>query len=98
MIVEVIIAMATMRRPARPGTLTAQSDQPLIGIALTEGGREVTRYFVDEADADAAVDAQGATRARSLAGAWSDLDWDEAVAELDRIRHDSTPTPPIDDL
>ena len=33
-----------------------------------------------------------------LAGAWSDLDWDEAEKELDRIRHESNPTPPITDL
>jgi hypothetical protein len=37
-------------------------------------------------------------RARALAGAWADLDWEEAHDELDRIRHESDPTPPIDDL
>jgi hypothetical protein len=36
--------------------------------------------------------------ARSLAGAWSDLDWDETIAALDRIRHESKPTPPIDEI
>jgi hypothetical protein len=35
-------------------------------------------------------------RARALAGAWSDLDWDETEAELYRIGHSSIPTPPID--
>lgn len=34
--------------------------------------------------------------ALSLAGAWSDLDWDEMYEALDRIRHESEPTPPID--
>jgi hypothetical protein len=34
----------------------------------------------------------------ALAGAWADLDWEEAEAELDRIRHESQPTPPITDL
>jgi len=33
--------------------------------------------------------------ALSLIGAWSDLDWDETIAALDRIRHESKPTPPI---
>ncbi len=33
--------------------------------------------------------------ARMLAGAWADLDWEEAVATLDRIRHDTEPAPPI---
>ena len=31
----------------------------------------------------------------SLFGAWSDLDWETALEELDRIRHESKPTPPL---
>ena len=44
-----------------------------------------------------AGNSQTAAEARSLAGAWSDLDWEEMVDELDRIRHANTPTPPIDE-
>ena len=38
---------------------------------------------------------QAMQQALSLAGSWDDLDWDEMEAALDRIRHDSPPTPPI---
>ncbi len=31
----------------------------------------------------------------ALASSWSDLDWNEMMHALDRIRHESTPTPPI---
>jgi hypothetical protein len=31
----------------------------------------------------------------ALAGSWSDLDWDEMEQALDRIRHESKPTPPF---
>lgn len=31
-----------------------------------------------------------------LIGAWRDIPWEEMEAELDRIRHESTPTMPID--
>ena len=31
----------------------------------------------------------------ALAGAWSDLDFDEMLTALDHIRHDSKPTPPL---
>ncbi len=31
----------------------------------------------------------------SLFGKWSDLDWDTALEELDRIRHESKPSPPL---
>jgi hypothetical protein len=52
-------------------------------------------YFTDEKAADAAVSQSATQDALSVIGAWSDLDWDETVAALDRIRHESTPTPPI---
>jgi hypothetical protein len=35
--------------------------------------------------------------ALSAFGAWSDMDWEETLEALDRIRHESKPTPPIDD-
>lgn len=90
--------MAAEHHTDRIPGLAVRTDRPLIGIVLIEDGQEVTRYFVDEADADAAVAAQSSADARALAGVWSDLDWDETVDELDRIRHESSPTLPIDDL
>lgn len=35
--------------------------------------------------------------ALALGGAWSDLQGDDEFAALDRIRHESPPTPPIED-
>ncbi|MBI4494260.1 MAG: hypothetical protein HY690_15850 [Chloroflexi bacterium] len=70
-------------------------DQPLIGVILTEDGHEVIRYFTDEAEADAALPQSAIQEALSVIGAWSDLNWDEAVEALDRIRHETPPTPPI---
>src|SRR5690242_6863531 len=32
----------------------------------------------------------------SLAGAWGERDWDKVEQELDHIRHQSPPTPPIE--
>jgi hypothetical protein len=90
--------MAAEHQPTRIPSLAVRPDRPLIGIVLIEDGQEVTRYFADEAEADTAAAAQTVADARALAGAWSDLDWEEMVEELDRIRHANTPTPPIDDL
>ena len=53
------------------------------------------RYFTEEKAADAAVTQSAAQKALDVVGAWSDLDWNETVAGLDRIRHESKPTPPI---
>ena len=72
-----------------------QQNQPLIGIILREKGQEVVHYFAEEAQADAAISSRSIQKALSLAGKWSDLDWDEMERELDRIRHEIQPTPPI---
>jgi hypothetical protein len=69
--------------------------QPLIGLIFEENGQEVVRYFTEEKAADAAVSRSATQKALGVIGAWSDLDWDETVAALDRIRHESKPTPPI---
>ena len=81
-------------RPAP--SLDARPDQPLIGIIVQQDGQEVVRYFADEAAADAAQPDDAIQDALNLAGAWSDLDWDEMVEALERIRHESRPTPAID--
>jgi hypothetical protein len=84
--------------PEQPTSLLVEGDQPLIGVVLEENGHEVTRYFADESVADAAISDSSAQAALGAIGAWSDLDWEEIETELDRIRHESRPTPPITDL
>jgi hypothetical protein len=87
--------MATKQRPGRVASLAVRPDLPLIGVVLIENGQEVVRYFANEADADSVIASHATTDIRSLAGAWADLEWEEAIDALDRIRHDSEPTPPI---
>ncbi len=82
----------------QPARLIVESDQPLIGVVLEENGHEVTRYFADEASADAATSNVVTQAALRAIGAWSALGWEEIERELDRIRHESRPTPPITDL
>ncbi len=72
----------------------ARGNQPLIGVFRQEKGREIVHYFSDEEEADEASSLRGIREALGLAGAWSDLNWDEAEKELYRIRHKSQPTPP----
>lgn len=81
-----------------PSHLTARPDQPLIAIIRRQDGEEFVDYFTSEAAADAALekaDKERTQRILNLFGAWSDLDWDTAVEELDRIRHESKPSPPL---
>lgn len=77
-----------------PG-LVARPDQPLIGLIQQENGREVVRYFTDERQADASIADDAVQDALDLAGAWSDLDWEDLEAGLEGIRRESRPTPPI---
>jgi hypothetical protein len=79
-----------------PAGFVAAADQPLIGVPLRENGHEAVRYFTDEASADAALASDATAAALAVIGAWSDLDWDKLEQALDRIRHESRPTPPIE--
>ncbi len=74
---------------------TVSQNQGLIGIPFEENGETVIRYFSEE---KAARKAASLKKALDLAGAWSDLDWEEMEAALNRIRHESKPTPPIDKI
>jgi hypothetical protein len=76
-------------------TVQADPGQPLIGVMTEEQGIEVVRYFTKEADADRVLVEDTTQAALALAGAWSDLAWDELEQALDRIRHESPPTPPL---
>jgi hypothetical protein len=87
--------MAERKRQPVP-SLLVQDNQPLIGIPFEEKGHEVVRYFTDEKAADAAVSDSTTQAALSVIGAWSDMDWEEMVETLDRMRHESKPTPPIE--
>lgn len=84
------------QRHRQEQNLLVQSNQPLIGIPFEENGQEAVRYFTKEEEADRAVPVKEIQDAISLAGVWSDLDWDEMVEALDRNRHESKPTPPIE--
>lgn len=52
-------------------------------------------YFTDEDDADQLTTDAAVEAALSLAGAWSDVSWDELEAGLDRIRHESCQLLPL---
>jgi hypothetical protein len=88
-----------MAEPTHPrGRLTTRGRQPLIGIPKVEGTEEVVRYFTsdEEADRARASDRASIERALSLAGAWQELDAEDGpdpLDELDRMRHQSAPSP-----
>ena len=86
------------QRPYQLSGVIARPDQPLIGIPLATNDDEEIIYFTDEADADRALRQGGTRRPIKLAGAWSDLDADAVLDDLDRLRHRSVPTPPITSL
>ena len=86
--------MAEQRGPSM-ASLTVREDQGLVGVVVAENGLQATRFFTDESEADESLVDAGTQAALQAIGAWADLDWDEAVEELDRIRHQSKPSPPL---
>jgi hypothetical protein len=63
-----------------------------VGRSIVAGGYVMCRKF------RAANSPRDLAEARALAGVWADLDWGDVVDQLDRIRHESEPTPPIEVL
>ncbi len=76
-------------------SIDARSTQPLVGVFVDDTS-DVVRYFVDEQADTPAQPSADAQAALAAIGAWSDLDWEELAEDLDRIRHASPPTPPLD--
>jgi hypothetical protein len=70
------------------------STTPKRPATITSSPREAGQQRAEPSDGQSLP--ESVQQALNLAGAWSDLDWDETVEVLDRIRHESVPTPPID--
>ena len=83
-----------MRKPGR-STITARPDQALVAIPGFEDGHAVVYYQLDEPVAGDGSDLPRIARVRALAGVWSDLDGDDMLDELDRIRHANPPSPAV---
>jgi len=89
-------------RPVRiPNSLTTRGSQPLIGIPTQEGSDEVVRYITSGKDADDILsgDESSIQRALGLAGAWKHIDDEggpDMLDDLDRMRHETRPTPPFE--
>jgi hypothetical protein len=76
-------------------SITAHATEPLVAVFVEEDGQEVVRYFPEER-ADATLSDDALRAALAAIGSCEDLDWETWAEELDRIRHESEPTPPIE--
>lgn len=70
---------------------SARQDEPLIGVVTGDADNQVVFYFAHEQEVVELSPADGSRLALALAGAWSDLDWEQMAQELDHIRHDNPP-------
>jgi hypothetical protein len=89
--------MAARHRVERSPVLSLRPDQGLVGLPASENGLVVTHFFAEENESEATAD-ETLQAALAAIGSWSDLDWEETIAALERIRQESEPTPPIEDL
>ena len=80
--------MAAESSPRQGNTLTVRSDQMLFAIPFDDGGIEETIFTTDD------VELTGEDPIK-LAGAWSDLNWDDAQAFFDRLDQESVPSAPL---
>ena len=71
------------KKTGRPYLLQENShDIALLTPVDTERKQQTNRQAIEETLA--------------LAGSWKDLDFDDMIEQLDRIRHESKPTPPLE--
>ena len=86
--------MAERKQQPLP-SLLVQDNQPLIGIPFEENGQECATSLTRKQPMQLFLPRHHQA-ALNVIGAWSDMDWEETVEALDRIRHESKPTPPIE--
>jgi len=79
-------------------SIIARSNEPLVAIFIEEDGQAMVRYFIDDQLSTSPHPSADVQAALAAIGSCSDLNWDSWAGELDRIRHESPPTPPLDDL
>lgn len=84
--------MVRTQETKQHSSLIAGPDQPLFAIPMDDG---TIRYFVSEEEADAAITDEMIAEAIRQAGAWSDLADEDVEGALDRMRHETPPSPPI---
>lgn len=82
-------------RPDRAQELVVRNGQRVVTVFGEENGEEVTRYFLEKGGRADTCSAEDIQAALDVEGAWAELDWDGAEVALDRIRHETPPTPPI---
>ena len=76
-------------RETDPQKLTVREGQMVFDIPSSEAGVEETFYVTDNSNSDSAAPI-------NLGGAWAGLlDGDVMLEALDRMGHESSPTPPI---
>lgn len=84
------------RRTSVPAGATIRERQDPVGVVV-KNGRTLAGIETDSPESDVPL-TEGAKAALSAIGAWAHMDWDETLAELERIRRESKPSPPSDDL
>lgn len=82
----------------RTRELLVERSESVIIEPVTVDGREMTRYAVVPRER---VESTGVVPGSiqdvlNLAGAWSDIDWHEAVEFFERIRHETPPSRPLE--
>ena len=69
-------------------------------VAATKTPRELTRNntivaVLTPVETEKQKNHKAIEETLALAGSWKELDFDDMIEQLDRIRHESKPTPPL---
>ena len=66
-----------------------------LAYLLRENSHDVALLTPVDTESKQQTNRQAIEETLALAGSWKDLDFDDMIEQLDRIRHKSKPTPPL---
>src|SRR5947209_8935490 len=64
-------------------------------FVLRENSHDIALLTPVDTEKKQKTNQQAIEETLALAGSWKDLDFDDMLEQLDRIRHESKPTPPL---
>lgn len=87
--------MAAAREHPQPSLFIRRNQRLVVVPTIDDQGEPATLVYVEDTNQDGTSrrDQERIEAALTTFGAWSDLDADQVLDDLERIRHESKPTP-----
>lgn len=86
------------RQPDPTQTRRVRGNDHVLLVPVDGPDRDLAEMIIEDETSMSIASDEAIVALKSLAGAWSDLDWEDLESDLRRVRHESAPSPVLDDL